>query len=104
VCAPPDECHEFGACDLTLVACLNPEKPDGEPCSGGTCQGGACVASPHDAGPDAGATGGGVVHGGCGCEVIGGRGPRREGALAALVGLLLLARSRRPRAAARAAR
>ncbi len=59
LCAPPDDCHEFGACDPATGTCSNPEKADGQPCAGGVCLGGVCVA-----GPDGGLGGGGGGGGG----------------------------------------
>lgn len=44
VCAPADECHDFGSCYSATSTCFNPAMADGEPCTGGTCQGGVCVA------------------------------------------------------------
>ncbi|MFS8069674.1 MAG: thrombospondin type 3 repeat-containing protein, partial [Byssovorax sp.] len=44
VCMAPDPCHTAGACDPALGLCLNPEKPDSTPCTGGLCNAGTCVA------------------------------------------------------------
>jgi uncharacterized membrane protein YgcG len=104
VCAPPDDCHEFGSCDPGSGKCINPAKPDGQPCPGGTCEGGACTGSggKGGGGSAAGSGGGGSGGGGssgCGCGV-GGAPP--SGALLVACALLLLARRRlRPRASRR---
>ncbi len=86
ICAPPDECHEFGTCDPASNTCFNPAKPDGEPCSGGTCAAGVCVAA-----SGVGGGGGSGTPGGCGCEASG---SPPGGALLAGIGILLLARRR----------
>jgi hypothetical protein len=50
MCAPPDQCHTLGMCDMTTGMCVNPAKPDGAPCDDGNactqsdvCAGGTCV-------------------------------------------------------------
>ena len=84
VCAPADECHEFGTCDPSSGTCFNPTMADGQPCPGGTRQGGVCTPTP---------TKPVTPPGGCGCGVS--SSPPGAALLAALA-LLLVAR-RRPR-------
>jgi hypothetical protein len=49
-CAPPDQCHEDGTCDLANGACSYANKPDGTTCddgdsntTGDACQSGICM-------------------------------------------------------------
>lgn len=44
-CAPPDECHELGACAPSSGQCAYPTKPDGTPCSAGLCTAGVCIVA-----------------------------------------------------------
>ncbi|MDC3954844.1 kelch repeat-containing protein [Polyangium jinanense] len=83
-CAPPDDCHEPGACNPASGACSYPAKPDGVSCPGGACQGGECkpdgaggggsVGGSEGAGGSGGAAGSGGGGGGAG-----GRGGASEG-------------------------
>jgi MYXO-CTERM domain-containing protein len=100
VCAPMDECHAAGLCDMGGT-CSNPGKPDGTPCTGGTCLSGVCKPSTEGAGGagTGGSSGAGVnptpgQKGGCHCAMPGGSGPS-TGSAAALLALLALRRRRR---------
>ncbi len=88
VCAPADECHEFGTCDPTSGACESPAKADGQPCAGGTCMSGACAPMS----PSGSGSAGGGSTGGCGCRLSGGSGA--GAGLGAVLALLALARGR----------
>jgi hypothetical protein len=94
LCAPPDDCHEFGTCDPSS-GCVNPAKPDGQPCATGTCLGGACKGSASaGAGTGGGASSGPVPlpHSDCSCRAA--PEERADGGAVALA-LLLMARRRR---------
>ncbi|MDI1429166.1 Kelch repeat-containing protein [Polyangium sorediatum] len=62
-CAPPDACHEEGACNVVSGMCAYPTKPEGAACPGGTCAAGVCV---HDGVGGGGGTGGAGGMGGAG--------------------------------------
>ena len=47
VCAPTDQCHLAGTCDVKTGLCTNPVAPDGTACGvGGNCVSGVCNAPP----------------------------------------------------------
>ena len=93
VCAPADECHEFGTCDPASGTCFNPAVPDGDPCPGGTCEGGVCAAGQGGGGGGPSSSGG--PGSGCACSTApGSSAPLGLSALVALVALLVRRTSR----------
>jgi MYXO-CTERM domain-containing protein len=114
-CEASDQCHEAGTCDPQTGACSNPPKPNGTPCEKGACSEGVCQpkGSPTSSSSGTGAGGegnGGAGSGGsggaggrdkddpgCGCSTPGSDAP--NGGYLALLGLLLLVRPKRRRAA-----
>jgi len=86
VCSPPDECHEFGACDPSNGQCSTPAKPDGTSCTGGkTCLDGFCGGPPVASSSPSGK--------GCACDAAGGA--PAGGALISWIALAMLRRRRR---------